>query len=67
MIKRYLIIAGVVSALICGTARAETVLITGSNRGIGFEFVKQYAKRGWTVIATARKPEKAEALKALAA
>ena len=67
MIKRYLIIAGVVSALMCGTARAETVLVTGSNLGIGFEFVKQYAKRGWTVIATARKPEKAEALKALAA
>ncbi len=67
MIKRYLIIAGVVYALMCGTARAETVLVTGSNRGIGFEFVKQYAKRGWTVIATARSPEKAEALKALAA
>ena len=45
---------------------AETVLVTGSNRGIGFEFVKQYAKRGCTVIATARNPEKAKALKALA-
>jgi len=67
MLKHYLIVAGVVSALLCGTARAETVLVTGSNRGIGFEFVKQYAKRGWTVIATARKPEKAEALKALSA
>ena len=36
------------------------VLITGSNRGIGLEFTKQYLERGWTVIATARKPEKAE-------
>jgi NAD(P)-dependent dehydrogenase (short-subunit alcohol dehydrogenase family) len=49
------------------SARAETVLITGSNRGIGLEFVKQYAARGWTVIATARAPEAATELKALAA
>ena len=41
------------------------VLITGSNRGIGLEFTKQYLERGWTVIATARKPEKAENLKQL--
>ena len=41
------------------------VLITGSNRGIGLEFTKQYLERGWTVIATARKPEKAEDLKQL--
>lgn len=44
-----------------------TVLITGSNRGIGFEFARQYAERGWNVIATARKPGEADALKALAA
>ena len=67
MFKRSLAIVGVVFVLLCGTARSETVLVTGSNRGIGFEFVKQYAERGWTVIATARNPEKAEALKALAA
>ena len=41
------------------------VLITGSNRGIGMEFTKQYLERGWTVIATARKPEKAEDLRQL--
>ena len=41
------------------------VLITGSNRGIGLEFTKQYLERGWTVIATARKPEKAGDLKQL--
>ena len=34
---------------------AETVLITGSNQGIGFEFARQYAARGWTVIATHRR------------
>lgn len=43
-----------------------TVLITGSNRGIGLGFVKQFTERGWNVIATARKPEKAEELNALA-
>jgi hypothetical protein len=32
----------------------QTVLITGSNRGIGFEFVKQYADKGFNVIATCR-------------
>ena len=36
-------------------APAETVLITGANQGIGLEFAKQYAARGWTVIATHRR------------
>jgi NAD(P)-dependent dehydrogenase (short-subunit alcohol dehydrogenase family) len=31
------------------------VLITGSNRGLGLEFAKQYAGAGWRVFATARK------------
>lgn len=43
-----------------------TVLITGANRGIGLEFARNYAARGWTVIATARKPDKADALNAIA-
>jgi NAD(P)-dependent dehydrogenase (short-subunit alcohol dehydrogenase family) len=43
-----------------------TVLITGANRGIGFEFAKQYAKRGWQVIACSRQPETADSLRALA-
>jgi NAD(P)-dependent dehydrogenase (short-subunit alcohol dehydrogenase family) len=47
-------------------AAAPTVLVTGANRGIGFELARQYAARGWTVIATAREPRKAEALQALA-
>ncbi len=45
---------------------ASTVLITGSNRGIGFEFVRQYAAKGWNVIATARTPHNAANLNALA-
>ncbi len=43
------------------------VLITGANRGIGLEFTRQYAERGWRVIATARKPGEAAELNALAA
>ena len=35
---------------------AKTVLVTGSNRGMGLEFVSQYAERGWNVIATSRSP-----------
>ena len=45
----------------------DTVLITGANRGIGFEFARQYAELGWTVIATCRSPATAENLNALAA
>jgi NAD(P)-dependent dehydrogenase (short-subunit alcohol dehydrogenase family) len=32
----------------------KTVLITGAGRGIGLEFVRQYAAESWQVIATAR-------------
>ena len=43
-----------------------TVLITGTNRGIGLEFVKQYAPDGWNVIACCRDPQSATALQSLA-
>lgn len=43
-----------------------TVLITGSNRGIGLAFAKWYAEQGWNVVATCRRPEQAEDLHALA-
>jgi len=42
-----------------------TVFITGTNRGLGFEFAKQYAADGWRVIAACRDPAKAEALSAV--
>jgi NAD(P)-dependent dehydrogenase (short-subunit alcohol dehydrogenase family) len=43
-----------------------TILITGTNRGIGLEFVRQYAEAGWQVIATCRDPASAIALQGLA-
>ncbi len=47
-------------------ASPYTVLITGANRGIGYELARQYAERGWTVIATARKPKDSADLQKLA-
>jgi len=44
-----------------------TVLITGSNRGIGLGFVEHFAAEGWNVIATCRKPAQADDLQALRA
>ena len=41
--------------LAASAARAETVMITGANTGIGLEFAKQYAAKGWTVIVTHRR------------
>jgi NAD(P)-dependent dehydrogenase (short-subunit alcohol dehydrogenase family) len=58
-----------------GSAQADSqddgytpaVFITGANRGLGLEFTRQYAAMGWTVIATARNPDGADDLQALAA
>lgn len=46
---------------------ASTVLITGSNHGLGLELARQYAAMGWNVIATARRPAGDPGLKALEA
>jgi NAD(P)-dependent dehydrogenase (short-subunit alcohol dehydrogenase family) len=42
------------------------VLVTGANRGIGLEFVRQYASQGARVYACCRTPEKAQELSRLA-
>ena len=47
--------------------RQPVVLVTGSSRGIGLEFARQYAERGWSVIATARNLSAADKLQVLAA
>ncbi len=44
---------------------APTVLITGANRGIGLELARQYADKGWNVIATSRHNHGDAALAAL--
>jgi NAD(P)-dependent dehydrogenase (short-subunit alcohol dehydrogenase family) len=43
----------------------QTVLITGANQGIGLGLTRQYAARGWRVIATHRRDGMPEQLAAL--
>ncbi len=43
----------------------ETVLITGTNKGVGLEMTKIYAARGDKVLACCRNPEAADDLKAV--
>ncbi len=40
-----------------------SVLITGANRGIGYEFARSFADDGWHVHACCRNPDRAGALK----
>lgn len=43
-----------------------TVFITGANRGLGFEFVRQYASDNWRVLASCRNLVQAKELQRLA-
>ena len=43
-----------------------TVLVTGANRGLGFEFAKQYVAEGWRIFAACRNSANATALRAMA-
>jgi len=42
---------------------SKTVLITGANRGIGYQFACQYAEDGWKVHACCRNPDNAGQLR----
>lgn len=73
---RWILVRGLVAAAAVITtagfapaqaATSPTVLITGSSRGIGLELARQYAERGWNVIATCRKPAEAKVLQEIAA
>ncbi len=44
----------------------SAVLVTGSNRGLGLEWIRQYTAEGWRVYATCRHPSEAQELIALA-
>ncbi len=69
MIRSLLVAAIVVGLPFTASAAlkkdAPTVLITGANRGIGLELAKQYAQKGWNVIATSRHTTGEPALAAL--
>jgi NAD(P)-dependent dehydrogenase (short-subunit alcohol dehydrogenase family) len=43
-----------------------SALITGANRGLGFEFARQYLADGWQVYAGCRDPNSAHELRRLA-
>jgi NAD(P)-dependent dehydrogenase (short-subunit alcohol dehydrogenase family) len=53
-------------ALFGRSTDSGSILITGSNRGLGLEWARQYAQAGWRVYATCRRPEQADELQALA-
>jgi len=44
----------------------SSIMITSANRGLGLEFVRQYAADGWRVFAACRNPDAADDLQKLA-
>jgi NAD(P)-dependent dehydrogenase (short-subunit alcohol dehydrogenase family) len=60
-------VLGLAMMALSGLVGAQTVMITGANSGIGLEFAKQYAAKGWTVIATHRRSDTPKTLADLAA
>jgi NAD(P)-dependent dehydrogenase (short-subunit alcohol dehydrogenase family) len=61
----FILLAGTMAGM-ATAATPPTVLITGANRGIGLEYARQFAARGYKVIGTARDPADAKELSAVA-
>jgi NAD(P)-dependent dehydrogenase (short-subunit alcohol dehydrogenase family) len=59
---RFPVLAAATILMGAGGAQADTVLITGSNQGVGLALAKGYAAKGWTVIATHRRDSTPETL-----
>ena len=59
---RFSLLAAAIAVFVTASVEAKTVLITGSNSGIGLEFAKQYAAKGWDVVATHRRSSEPESL-----
>jgi NAD(P)-dependent dehydrogenase (short-subunit alcohol dehydrogenase family) len=69
MIRFLAIVLTVCCGMMSGVANAAdkaTVLVTGANRGLGLEYARQFAARGYEVIGTARDPGDAKELLAVA-
>lgn len=72
VISRYSILLFFCSLAVAQPAAAQdaqyvpTILITGTSRGIGLEFTRQYAALGWRVLATCRRPHEANELQEIA-
>lgn len=74
--RRFALLASLLLALVPAAAPAgvgkvadpasPTILLTGSNRGVGLALATHYAGQGWNVIATCRNPAEATELNALA-
>lgn len=68
--KRFLVtVLAIATTTLGGIAVADdspTVLVTGANRGIGLEYARQFAAKGYEVIGTARDPADAKELSEVA-
>ena len=61
----FIVLAGTLAGM-ATAATPPTVLITGANRGIGLEYARQFAAKGYRVIGTSRDPADAKELSAVA-
>jgi NAD(P)-dependent dehydrogenase (short-subunit alcohol dehydrogenase family) len=69
MMRLLAIVLTIISGMMAGmtyAAETTTVLITGANRGIGLEYARQFAAKGYQVIGTARDPADAKELSEVA-